>query len=161
MLHRETGAPLEGAKIQVWKQVYNAQERKNVDEKASQYTSDKNGFFLMKNAFKGNNLKLEINWKNEHYFQSEYQYAYYNTESPNANNEKTYEKENSRVWLFTDRSLCRPGQLIYFKGIVVTKDFQIRRSKLWQPAGKLELEFYNANDEKIDSAQLESMNLDH
>jgi len=156
VLHRETGAPLDGAKIQVWKQAYNAQERKYVDEKSSQYTTDKNGFFSMKNATNvSNNFKLEINWKKDHYFQSEYQYAYYNSENPSAVNEKSFEKDNGRIWLFTDRSLYRPGQLVYFKGIAVTKDFQTRRSKLWQSAGKLELELYNTDDQKIDSVLLE------
>ena len=45
LLHRETGAPLDGAKMQLWKQVYDEKNRKYKDEKSSVYTADKNGFF--------------------------------------------------------------------------------------------------------------------
>ena len=38
-------------------------------------------------------------------------------------------KTMQSVFLFTDRSIYRPGQLVYFKGIGVTKDYENKKIK--------------------------------
>jgi hypothetical protein len=46
------------------------------------------------------------------------------------NDSTDFEKKNRRTFFFTDRSIYRPGQIVYFKGIISTIDLYTRKSKL-------------------------------
>ena len=68
-------------------------------------------------------------------FLDDYQYIYYNyynNEDDDYDDQKEYDEDNAKVFLFTDRSIYRPGQIVYFKGIGVTKDFKTKKSVLLQ-----------------------------
>ena len=70
-----------------------------------------------------------------------------------AVNKEDYENKNTSVFFFLDRSIYRPGQVVYFKGISVTRDYDTRQRK--PIAGrKAVVELFNANREMIDSLQL-------
>ena len=47
VLNRTTGQPLEGAKVQVWKQQYDYSSRNNKLSKDELLTTDKNGYFKL------------------------------------------------------------------------------------------------------------------
>ena len=51
--------------------------------------------------------------------------------------QKEYDEDNAKVFLFTDRSIYRPGQIVYFKGIGVTKDWKTKKSILLQSKDSL------------------------
>jgi hypothetical protein len=147
VLNRETGAPLSGATIQVWNQEYNYQLRKNQLRKYEKYVADKNGFFVLKSASNENrNIFLQITNKNDQLFSDDqriYSYAYQN----NAREEKI------QSFLFTDRSLYRPGQIIYFKGIVIKRDAENNKNEIIANH-KSVVTLYNANGEPVDSIAL-------
>jgi len=65
-------------------------------------------------------------------FLSDYQYIYNNNdeEVENYKNQKEYDKDKAKIFLFTDRSIYRPGQLVYFKGIGVTQDYKTKKNTL-------------------------------
>jgi len=69
--------------------------------------------------------------------------------------EATYEKKELRDNLFTDRSIYRPGQTVYFKGLLITRDFKTRKYKA---VTKRDAKIYliDVNDQKIDSLVLKS-----
>ncbi|HEY4150847.1 MAG TPA: alpha-2-macroglobulin family protein, partial [Chitinophagaceae bacterium] len=50
--------------------------------------------------------------------------------TPQADSLKS-ERINTTTSLFTDRSIYRPGQTVYFKGISITKDWHTRKNKLY------------------------------
>ncbi|MFI5188635.1 MAG: MG2 domain-containing protein, partial [Chitinophagales bacterium] len=121
VLHRETGQPLMNAFVQVWNQAYDDKTSKYIKEKGENYKTDDKGFFRLEvkkeNSY-NNSFLLDINYKGERLYMSEDLNQYYNNDIPPA----PPAKENISVFLFTDRSIYRPGQTLFFKGIAITSD---------------------------------------
>jgi len=124
VLDRDNGQPLAKASVQLWEQKYDYKQSKYIKEKGKTYTTDANGFFLLDKASKENNnysayyYLLDITHNNDRLFMNDlvYNYYYYN----NAETETA--KTITSIHLFTDRSLYRPGQTVYFKGIVLRRN---------------------------------------
>ncbi|MFN8291119.1 MAG: alpha-2-macroglobulin family protein [Chitinophagaceae bacterium] len=123
VLNRDNGQPLAKAAVQVWEQRYDYTASKYIKEKTRSYTTDNNGFFRMEkkkraaNDYSSYNYLLEINHNGDRLFMNDlvYDYYYYNQETETP-------KETTTVFLFTDRSIYRPGQIVYFKGIVLVSN---------------------------------------
>jgi len=156
VLHRETGKVLSNAQVQVWENYYDYNTRTYLNKKGQLLNTDSKGYFkLAVDTSKRTNVtkRLEINYKEDHLFLDEATYTYYRSEESEDADEATYEKNQSKVFLFTDRSIYRPGQAVYFKGIVITNDFKSKKPKILS-AKKSKIILYNANDEQIDSLEL-------
>ncbi len=112
VLHRDNGQPMPGTKVQVWESKYNYNTSQYDNNKGELYTTDANGRFMMKESKDYRNVSLQlINGKDELFLED------------NVNVYSSYEdKEQTKnsTFLFTDRSIYRPGQTVYFKGIVVS-----------------------------------------
>ncbi len=117
---RSTGKPLVGAKATVSYEKYNyalrSYERKNLGT----YTTDDQGKFSYKAHKDYYNYFIKINHKDEVYAPKDRMYAYrgYKNDSP-----------HQVTQLFTDRSIYRPGQSIFYKGIVMTYQGEKRELK--------------------------------
>ena len=149
VLNRVTGAPLNNASIQLWKEQYNYRTKTYTLQTAGKYTSDKNGFVRVakSEASRQNfNYRLDITYRKDRLFLDDNRNSYVF--------EQAF-KEPSRVesFLFTDRSIYRPGQTIYFKGIVVNRDVQENKNSIL-PGHKSVVKLFNANDEVVDSLVL-------
>ncbi|MBJ7879237.1 alpha-2-macroglobulin [Gelidibacter salicanalis] len=112
LINRTNGQPLVGAKVTV-----KYQENYNNNFKSENFVTDTNGEFSLKNSKKRYyNMDLNI----EHHgvvaiFKDYYSNGHYNeNDSP--------EKISYTPFLFTDRSIYRPGQTVYFKGIATKTD---------------------------------------
>ena len=58
----------------------------------------------------------------------QYSYNYYNADADDKyDDQKEYDEDNAKIFLFTDRSIYRPGQLVYFKGIGVTQRLENKK----------------------------------
>ncbi|MEO6837980.1 MAG: MG2 domain-containing protein, partial [Ginsengibacter sp.] len=161
VLNRSTGKPLEGAKVQVWNQKYDNSIRGYHLTKKELAKADKNGFFKLSQPGKNDNdrnIRLDITYKNDHLFLNDYQYVYYNNynrdEDDDYENQKDYDEDNAKVFLFTDRSIYRPGQTVYYKGIGVTKDWKTKKPILLQTKDSLDIVFSDANNQKVDSIKV-------
>ncbi|HEX5024791.1 MAG TPA: MG2 domain-containing protein, partial [Agriterribacter sp.] len=150
-LHRNSGQPLANASVQVWTSAYDYSDRKNKLQKAELLSADKNGFFTIQKPGKENhNIKLEINWQKDHLFMDEYQYLYNRYDPYAIADDEDFEQKNSRVYFFTDRSIYRPGQTVYFKGIGITKNKETRKATII--TGKqVEVYLNDENDQVVDS----------
>ncbi|MBS1947221.1 MAG: hypothetical protein JST47_05595 [Bacteroidetes bacterium] len=153
VLNRETGQPIARASVQAWYQYYDGKQNKYLERKGENFSTDKNGSFTIVPSKTQNNnqLKLEFTTSNDHLFidNNAYQYAYREDgETPTDRNQ--YEKKNLRSFLFTDRSIYRPGQTVYFKGIVTTKDFDTKQPKIL-PQFKTKVILYDVNEQEADS----------
>lgn len=158
VLNRESGQPLEGATIQIWDQRYDYKTSKNILEPGAIYHSDASGHFLLapKAVRKGYEQQLlEISTTGDHLFLTDDRAnVYYNEEDNKEEDYKTaYENANEQTFFFTDRSIYRPGQVVYFKGIVVTRDYTTRQSKLL-PSFATKVILYDAGNSKVDSLTL-------
>ena len=123
VLNRDNGQPLAKASIQVWEQKYDYKQSKYIKEKGKTYTTDANGFFKMDrakadiNGYSNHSYLLDITYENDRLFMNDLVYDYYY-----YSNETEEPKTITSIHLFTDRSLYRPGQTVYFKGIVLSRN---------------------------------------
>ncbi|MBC8047318.1 MAG: hypothetical protein H7Y00_11015 [Fimbriimonadaceae bacterium] len=149
VLDRTTGEPLKGAAIQSYKKEYDYNTRKYNKNKSKTYKTDDNGYF-----------KLEENTGKE------YQYISFkiccNGDTLDIDNDfylnKPYKYENAKrniTYFFTDRSIYRPGQTIYFKGISVETDENNKPLNLITNQ-KTKVEFYDVNDQKVSEIELKT-----
>ncbi|MEO6612145.1 MAG: alpha-2-macroglobulin family protein [Chitinophagaceae bacterium] len=123
VLNRDNGQPLAKAAVQVWEQKYDYKQSKYIKEKGKSYTTDVNGFFRMDkpkretNNYSSYSYLLDISHNNDRLFMNDLVYDYYYYNSVAAE-----DKSSRGIFLFTDRSIYRPGQPVYFKGIVLTSN---------------------------------------
>lgn len=157
VLHRETGKVLANAKVQVWENYYDYNSRTYLNKKSELLNTDSKGYFKLKEDTSKKNVtkRFEINYKEDHLFLDEATYTFnrYDEDEDVNMDEAVYEKNKSKVFLFTDRSIYRPGQTVYFKGIIITNDFKSRKPKILS-GRKTKVLLYDANDEQIDSLEL-------
>ena len=127
VLNRETGQPLANATVQTWVQRYDYKTSKNIKEKTTSYKTNEKGFFKLERKKDQNynyNFSLDVSYNGDRLFMNDYQYDVY------YNNEPRLPKENISVFLFTDRSIYRPAQTLYFKGISITRNATDRKNSI-------------------------------
>ncbi len=105
---RKTGAPLSNAKINI--EINNS--TRNIKTTTLSCDQDGRCTFLASSNI-NNRYKASVLWENEDYPIFSYKSLY-------ARN-NTQEQARNHTYIFTDRNLYRPGQTIYFKGIVINK----------------------------------------
>jgi uncharacterized protein YfaS (alpha-2-macroglobulin family) len=145
VLNRETGQPLSQAQVQVWYNSWDYNKRKYTDSKGQNGTTDENGYFKLIPAAQNNsgNYRLDITSGNDRLFLDDHLYNYHYPEPVHTGEEKT-------AFLFTDRSIYRPGQTIYFKGILVNRNLQTHESSI-VPNFATSILLSDANGQKVDS----------
>ncbi len=140
VLHRDNGLPLAKTQVQVWETKYHYQNSKDEVVKAEKYTADKNGMFKMKASKEYRNVQLQLNYNSDELFMddNENTYTYDGYQTPEA---------KPVTFLFTDRSIYRPGQTIYFKGIVIQNKKDANKTAV-VPSLKTKIILRDANDQK-------------
>jgi len=157
LLHREKGQPLSQATVQVWGQKYDYNKSRYNFYLEEMYHTDEHGHFRLKKRPNNDisDVSLEITAGADHLFISNnrslgWQYRY--QEAPTTDSLK-YQRDNLRTFFFMDRSIYRPGQTVYFKGIVITRDFATHNSKIL-PSFRTKIILYDANNGKVDSLEV-------
>lgn len=159
VLHRRTGQPLTQARVQVWHSYYDYNRRKMVHEKGKLLTTNEKGYVLIENDATRNNrsmgdVKLEISTPGKDYlFLNQSVPRSYNGAQVPPPTVEEYTRRNARYFIFTDRSLYRPGQTLFFKAIGLTKNATNGQPLLYQP-GQVEVTLRNANYEVVSTQQL-------
>ncbi|MDD3739889.1 MAG: alpha-2-macroglobulin family protein, partial [Bacteroidales bacterium] len=110
---RNTGAPIENAKVDAYKYEYSYIKRDYVYTKVATEYTDKKGYVAIKKTNSADYYNIRIDVSKDKDFISESSYQYYSSEPE--------EKTITEVKLFTDRAIYRPGQTVYFKGICIEK----------------------------------------
>jgi uncharacterized protein YfaS (alpha-2-macroglobulin family) len=142
VLNRDNGQPCNNSPVQVWETKYNYTTSNNEDVRAESYTTDKNGLFKLKRSKDYRNILFQIKAGADELFLDENNYdSYYNgyEQAPAA---------NVTTFLFTDRSIYRPGQTVYFKGIVVLKGSKAAQSMI-VPGYNTMLQLKDASNQKV------------
>lgn len=116
VLNRVTGMPVRGATVQ-------ATYKKKTVVLNKEFRSNESGFFVLPTdngyglivTYRGDTLKEEISsvkqrLPDEVFSKDEY------------DDLVDYYDENSSVMIFTDRGIYRPGQKVFFKAVLITKD---------------------------------------
>ncbi|MCX6283992.1 MAG: MG2 domain-containing protein [Bacteroidetes bacterium] len=115
IFNRDSGLPMPGINVETWVRNYNYRNREWETNKIHDFISDDNGFVTIPPAetgAKNNNLYCKlINADDVLLTTSYYQYPF--SQLP--------EKAIKQTIFFTDRAVYRPGQTVYYKGILLEK----------------------------------------
>ncbi len=147
VLNRDNGQPYNNAQVQVWQTKYNYTKSENEGIKAENYTTDKNGLFKLIKSKEYRNILLQIKAGADELFLDENNYtAYYNSYQQS-------EIIKPVTFLFTDRSIYRPGQTVYFKGIVIKKGSRSNETAII-PSFVTTVQLKDANNQKVGEVQM-------
>ena len=149
VLNRESGQPLVNATVQVWERKYDYKISKYSEEKAGSFKTDDKGYFQFNRKADaqnyGYNYLLDISYKDDRLFMNEWLYDYYY-----SNTNINQPEENINVFLFADRSIYRPGQTIYFKGITISR-LANEKNSVVKPNFETKIYLRDANGQSVDS----------
>lgn len=144
ILNSSTGFPISGATIETYKEIYDHRNRAYQYSKGKVYTTDKYGSFTVSAEKDYGSIKLKINYNDDKFYPEE---NFYNTNI-------TYPPRGTiKTHLFTDRSIYRPGQTIYFKGIMIHSDNRGLNHEILKNE-KSTVIFYNVNGQKVSELQV-------
>ncbi|MBZ4187408.1 alpha-2-macroglobulin family protein [Niabella beijingensis] len=152
VLDRNSGQPLPAANVTIWQKEYDYKSSSYRNTEIGEAVTDRNGHFVFKTTTSAakakirnnGNYLLDITYRDERFFMDEEYYGYYYYNDYQAESRK----KTTSIFLFTDRSLYRPGQTVYFKGIAVNYDPSEKRSSVL--AGlKTTATLYDANRQKV------------
>ncbi|HVX48609.1 MAG TPA: MG2 domain-containing protein, partial [Chitinophagaceae bacterium] len=158
VLDREGGQPLPGVKVKAAIHYYNTNSMKWEDMLLYSGTTNKQGYFSLDSKtkkFAYGSISITLTDGADVLESTGNNTIYYNsiTNAPSLA-PATFEKNNARASLYTDRGIYRPGQKVLFKAIAVTKDAVTGLSKLYLAKDSLTFYLINVNEENIDSARL-------
>ncbi|NML22755.1 alpha-2-macroglobulin [Pseudoflavitalea sp. G-6-1-2] len=149
VLNRETGEPLVRANVQVWNRYYDYKANKYQERKGENIFTDANGFFsiVRSKTREDNQYRLEITTSNDRLALQDYKYngRYYPNEPSN--------KDIPVTFLFTDRAIYRPGQILYVKGILLSRNAESKRSSIVANKSTL-LTLLDVNGQKVESIKV-------
>lgn len=158
VVHRETGKPLSNVNVTIQYQIYNNGTRKAEYQTITKLITNKNGHFSFAEKNKTGYFRYHFETNNDQLKFTTGDYEYYNSVSneeitePVEEERIIFEKSRSQVFFFTDRSIYRPGQTVYFKGIGITREYRTQTSKLLtNDSGWVILQ--DVNRKKIDSVR--------
>ena len=142
VLDRKTGTPLENINVDFYRFRYNDNIKGSELRHVSSVTSGKNGVF---NSPEQPELSaIMLRQKTDTVLLAGYFYR----------NQAERERPSIvKTFFFTDRSIYRPGQTIYFKGITLSSSEGGRINQVL-PDHETEVVFYDANGQKISSQKL-------
>jgi hypothetical protein len=140
---RKSGEPIQGAEVRAYEREYNYQKRESEFKKYGEYKSDKEGKVKVTMSLRFPNLYYQIEYKEDFYDPNTSQYFY----------KERGDKANVSTHLYTDRKLYRPGQDIYFKGIMV--EYKGDERKLVTNKSNT-VTFYDANGQEIDKLSVKT-----
>ena len=146
ILNRDKGQPVADASVQIWSSEYNQHAQKYITKKANHYTTDGSGHFSMEKIYKDFEVTYQIMVPGDTLFIDQ-------NDNFSATNIPTQIIEQPISYLFTDRSIYRPGQTIYFKGIVTLKD-PVNKNIAVVPNQKTHIILRDANNQKINELYL-------
>lgn len=142
VVNRSNGAPIAGAQVKItYSKNYN-RPRHSISR-----TTDNLGRVILekKTATTWSNIQIEVSHQKDKGFFGNYY----------INNRRKPQKEevNSKAFVFTDRSIYRPGQTVFFKGILV-ETFKKKSSLMTEESVFVTL--YDANDQEVSELEFET-----
>ena len=143
VMDRNSGKPLQGVSAKLYYQKYNYTFRNYEWKTLATKTTDANGFFSVGSSIEYRNFYVDFS-KGDDRLNTEDSYYQYNYYEDN--------KTHTSTIFFTDRAIYRPGQTVYFKGIVLETDPD-NNNKI-KTNFKSTVTFYDVNNQKVADLKL-------
>jgi uncharacterized protein YfaS (alpha-2-macroglobulin family) len=144
VFNRESGEPLRDVSATVYFQQYNYTSRKHEKNKGTVLTTDADGYFSLPPQGEYRNFNIEFVKGNDRLQLNDnfYQYRY-----------QPEQKKRTQTFFFTDRAIYRPGQTVYFKGLMLETDGEKSEIKTKQ---NTTVQFFDVNSQKIAELPLQT-----
>lgn len=146
MQHRSSGEPLKGVTAQLYYEKYNYTSRKYEYVRSEKYTSDEKGYFNVPPIDDYRNFSVDFTYK----YGTGPEFLTDRLQTDNGIYQyKTYREEKRKypkTFFFLDRGIYRPGQTVYFKGIMISTDGETNEI---MPNEHTTVTFYDVNSQKI------------
>lgn len=145
VLHRQSGQPLSGVQVEVYSYKYNHRSGTNDTPREGVFTTDAKGYFKVPFLKNENRRSFFVNFRHKSDFNSTEaidRHQYY--EQPIYQYKQPAHVARRQTHFFLDRSIYRPGQTIYFKGLVVSTD---ERTSDVVPKYSTTLTLYDVNNQ--------------
>ncbi|MDH5399754.1 MAG: MG2 domain-containing protein, partial [Cyclobacteriaceae bacterium] len=136
---RKTGEPIAGAKAELFYDKYSSITRNYTPKKINEYLTDKDGHIRVFSAALNdvNNYYINLSTSDDRLNTRDFQYHY-----------SFYREEHKeiRTLFFTDRAIYRPGQSVFFKGLVFETD---GKNNLIKTGHTSTVALYDVNNQKV------------
>lgn len=142
--HRNTGAPLAGVQLSYFRTDWDSGVQKLKLE--TTVNSDRDGFVSGKNLPIGQNMRVLARQGNDSLWLGQ-AYSYRNGDGVNP---------GPQVHFFTDRSIYRPGQTVYFKGLVFAPSSGSNNTPAIAPNRSVTIRFHDVNGQVKNTLKLKS-----
>ncbi len=149
VVHRLTGKPIANATVLIMKNDYDYEKRKNYTTRLATKTTDALGHFTV-DGLNNSSFSFIIETKGDRLYLNEQAY-FYNDESIQRIKTATTKKQ---TFFFTDRAIYRPGQLLFFKGITISKNEANHAAAVYVAKDSITIFLKDVNGKKIDSLRL-------
>ena len=145
-VNRQSGAPLSGVKAQVWLSKYNYRLSRYVKINGGVFYSNAQGYIKVPYSQKNQerNFYVEFTKGNDRIYTLSPR-NFYNAYGNLYRYKASKPKIRTKVFFFLDRKIYRPGQTIYFKGIVLSTDGETHQLLT---NNKSEVTLYDVNRQK-------------
>lgn len=144
VMNRETGIPIQGVEAKILFRKYNYNSRKYEEKLLANKTTDADGVLLIQADDQYKNYTVDFSYKEDRLNTNDSYYQYKKRKQENNKYIKTF--------FFTDRAIYRPGQTVYFKGIVISTDQ--KNDNQIKPNFTSTVTFFDPNYQKITNLEL-------
>ena len=138
VLNRKTGAPVDNAKVALFEYKWNDRTRTNEKILFTEDMTNKEGFIKIRQENDYRSYEIVISKDSDVLNLNDNVYT----------NKIGESREHTSVTFFTDRSIYRPGQTVYYKGMMISYDKQGMPS-IVKNKRDIKLRFLDANHQKI------------
>lgn len=152
ILNRHTGKPIKDAKVRAFSNDYDYNTRKNKKKTVGEFTSDANGYVevSVSDEKRSGYVHFDISTKTDRLICDSRNSSGFYIYKEDAYNDAFYHQRS--MLLFTDRSIYRPGQTIYFKGIIY--DTKEKNTYTVAKQAHVRVAFYDVNHKEVSSLNL-------
>ncbi len=141
---RKNGSVLPTVNISMWEERYNYGSRDYEMKKTASFIADKNGKLVIPAPGNYRTFVLEFETNKNHLYSS-YNYQYKSYREP--------KKKTPQTFFFIDRGIYRPGQTVFFKGIIINSDGD---SHDLMKGKDTKVTFYDANYQVVSTLDLKT-----
>lgn len=142
-----TGQPLKDVEITIYEESYDYMKRQNTLEKMKVVSTGEDGKAILSGLDGRKRYQYFFSYEKDRLSTLHTVYAYYHHPQE--------QREHLRTHFFTDRAIYRPGQTIYFKGILILSKGDERQIVAGK---KTTVTFYDVNNQKISELSVQTNN---
>jgi uncharacterized protein YfaS (alpha-2-macroglobulin family) len=151
--HRDTGIPLRNVSAQLFYEKYDYKTQKREYNSSEKYVTNDDGFFRILPSKEYRNVRIDFTYNASTSPKNTSDYLRVDNIIYQYQRDSVEKKKVPKTFFFLDRGIYRPGQTIYFKGIMISTDGE-NNEVLTKTKTKVNL--VNVNGQEVASLNLQT-----